>query len=75
MQPRFCVHIFVYRRRAVTIPPACQINSHAPISVNFMMAVINVFYLFPDLRFLGIIIRLPAFPVVITGIGTEFKPP
>ena len=39
------------------------------------MAVIDATDLLLNLRFLGIIIRLPVFPVVIVGIRADPQPP
>ena len=53
---------------------ACQINGHASVSVHTIVLVVNL----PDLRlypgFLGIVIRLPVFPVVIVSIRANIQP-
>lgn len=73
-QSHFCVHIFVYGNRAVMTASACQIDSHGPVSGHSVMRMVNI----PDLRFccffLGIIIRLPVFPVVVISVWTYRKP-
>lgn len=55
--------------------PARQINGHGPVSGHPVMHMVN----FPDLSFysffLGIIIRLPVFPVVVISIRVDAKPP
>ena len=58
----------------VIISSACQINCHTLVSVNSIMAVIEVPDPCHNLRFLGIIIRLPVFPVVVIDIRIYFQP-
>ncbi len=60
---------------AIAVPPALQIGSHTAVPVYSIVAVVDFFYLFLDFLFLGIIIRLPVFPVVIVGIRADPQPP
>ena len=53
---------------------ASQINSHASVSVHSIVLVVNLPDLRLYLRFLGIIIRLPVFPVVIVSIWANIQP-
>ena len=60
---------------AVTVSPALQIDRHAAVAVNAVVAVIDLIDLPLDFRFFGIIIRLPVLPVVIVCIRTDPQPP
>ena len=60
---------------AVVVSPALQIGSHTAVSVYSIVVVVDFFDLLLDLLFLGIIIRLPVFPVVIVGIRADPQPP
>lgn len=75
IQLHFCIHVFMYGNRAVMIASTCQINSHGPVSGHPVMRMVN----FPDLCFysffLGIIIRLPVFPVVVISVRADAKLP
>ena len=75
IQLHFCIHVFMYGNRAVMIASTCQINSHGPVSGHPVMRMVN----FPDLYFyrffLGIIIRLPVFSVVVISVRADAKPP
>ena len=53
---------------------ACQINGHASVSVHTIVLVVNLPDLCLYLRFLGIVIRLPVFPVVIVSILANIQP-
>ena len=53
---------------------ASQINGHASVSVHSIVLVVNFSDLRLYLRFLGIVIRLPVFPVVIVSIRTNIQP-
>ena len=75
MQTQFPVHVFMDCCLAVTVPPALQIDSHTAVPVYSIVAVADLFNLFLDFLFLGIIIRLPVFPVVIVGIRADPQPP
>ena len=59
---------------AVAVPPALQIGSHTAIPVYSIVAVVDLFDLFLDFLFLGIIIRLSVFPVVIVSIRAAHQP-
>ena len=59
----------------VTIPSAFQTGCHAAVSVCSIVAVADLFSLLFGFCLLGIIIRLPMFPVVITGIWSYLQPP
>ncbi len=74
MQPQFRIHIFMDCHLAVAVPPAFQIDRHAAVSVYSIVAVVDLFNLFLDFRFLDVIIRLPVFPVVIVGVRADFQP-
>ena len=67
-QPHLCVHVFMDGRHAVAVSCPLQIYSHAAVAVHSIMAVIDAANLFLNLYFLGIIICLPMFSVVIVGI-------
>ena len=60
---------------AAAVSPALQIGSHTAVPVCSIVVVVNFFDLFLDFFFLGIIIRLPVFPVVIVGIRADPQPP
>ena len=75
IQTQFPVHIFMDCCLAVAVPLALQIGSHTAVPVYSIVAVVDFFYLFLDFLFLGIIIRLPVFPVVIVGIRADPQPP
>ena len=75
MQAQFPVHIFMDCCLAIAVPPALQIGSHTAVPVYSTVAVVDLFDLFPDFLFLGIVIRLPVFPVVIVGIRADPQPP
>ena len=59
----------------VTIPSAFQIGCHAAVSVYSIVAVVDLFNLLFGFCLLGIIIRLPVFPVVIVGVRADSQPP
>ena len=63
------------RRTAVAVPAAFQISCHTAVTVHTIMAVVDIPDLLLNLCFLGIIIRLPVFPVVIVGIRADPQPP
>ena len=60
---------------AVVVSFTLQIGRHAAIAVNTVVPVVNLINLLPDFCFLGKIIRLPVFPVVIVGIRADPQPP
>ena len=74
IQPHLLIHILMDGYRTVMEAFASQINGHASVSVHSIVLVVNL----PDLRlypgFLGIVIRLPVFPVVIVSIRANIQP-
>ena len=75
VQAQLLVHIFMDSRAAAAVTSAFQISRHAAVTVHAIMAVVDIPDLLLNLRFLGIIIRLPVFPVVIIGIRADPQPP
>ena len=73
-ESKFCIHIFMNRNGTVKIAFAFQIDCHTPISVNSIVSVINLLDLCLYFCFLGIVIRLPVFQVVIICVWTDCKP-
>jgi len=65
----------MYGCGTITISSACQIDCHAPVAVNPIVTVIDIFNLRQNFCFFGIIISLPVFTVVVIGIWTYGKPP
>ena len=53
---------------------ACQINGHVPVSVHSIVLVVNLSDLRLYLGYLGIVIYLPVFPVVIVSIRANIQP-
>jgi len=74
-QAQFRIHIFMDCRPAVAVPPAFKIGRHAAVSVYSVVAVVDFFNLLLGRCFLGIVIRLPVFPIVIVGIRADPQPP
>jgi hypothetical protein len=58
-------------RAAVAVPSAFQISRHPAVTVHTIMAMVDIPDLLLNLCFLGIIIRLPVFPVVIISIRAD----
>ena len=56
------------------ISPTFQIDPHTAIAVNAVVAVVYFFNLPLNFCFLGTVIRLPVFSVVIVGIRTDSQP-
>ena len=56
----------------VAFPP--KVNGHAPVTVNAIMFMINLTDLFLNRCFLGIILRLPVFPVVVVSVRIDTQP-
>lgn len=56
------------------ISSACQINCHAPVPIDSIMDMVDIPDLCHNLRFLGKIIRLPVFPVVVIGSRIYVQP-
>ncbi len=75
MQGQFGVHIFMDCCLPIAVPPALQIGRHATVPFYSIMVVVDLFNLLLSLLFLGVITRLPVFPVVIVGIRTVPQPP
>lgn len=73
-ESQFTIHIFMYGCPAVSASLAFQINSHATVAVNAIVAMVDFHYLRQDLCFFSIIIRLPVFPVVVVCVWTDFEP-
>ena len=74
VQAQFLVHIFMDSRAAVAVPSAFQISCHTAVTVHTIMAVVDIPDLLLNLCFLGIIIRLPVFPVVVISIRADAQP-
>ena len=74
-QTTFSIHVFMYGCRTVILSPARQIDSHTPVTIDPVVAMADIFNLRKNLWFLGIIVLLPVFTVVVIGIRTDFKPP
>ena len=60
---------------AVAIPFALQAGCHAAVAIDAVVPVVDFICLPLDFCFLGAIIRLPVFPVVIVGIRADPQPP
>lgn len=73
-QSQLRIHILVYRCRTIGISLPNQVGSHPPISVHSVMAMVNFFNFRHNLFFLGIIICLPVFPVVVISVWTDPQP-
>jgi len=74
MQPHLSVHIFMDGSGAVAVSFTLQIDRHGTVAVNTVVPVVDFIYLPLNFCFLGVIIRLPVFPVVIVGIRTDPQP-
>lgn len=57
------------------ITSALQIYSHAPIADRAIVGVIDFTDLIQNFLFMGIVTRLPVFPVVIVCVRPDIKPP
>ena len=75
MQTHLRVHIFMDGSGAVAVSFTLQIGRHGTVAVNTVMPVVDFIYLPLDFCFLGIIIRLPVFPVVRVGTRADPQPP
>ena len=62
-------------RQAGAVSFLFQIHAHAPVTINSLMIMINDVYGLQNLCLMGIVIRLPVFPVVIVGVWTNAEPP
>ena len=74
VQTQFPVHIFMDSCAAVAVSSAFQISCHAAVTVHAVMAVVDIPDLLLNLCFLGMIIRLPVFPVVVISIRADSQP-
>ena len=74
VQAQLHVHIFVDSRAAIAVSPAFEISCHAAVTVHPVMAVVDILNLLLNLCFLGIIIRLPVFSVVVISIRADAQP-
>ena len=70
-----CIHIFMNSSGTVKIALSFQVDFHTSVSINSIVGMINLLYLRLHFCFMGIIIRLPVFPVVIVGIRADLQPP
>ncbi len=71
MQPQSPVHILMDSSRAVAVSFTLQIGRHAAVAVNAVVSVVDLFDLLLDFCFLGVMICLPVFPVVVVGIRAQ----
>ena len=55
--------------------PTGQINRHAAVSVYAIVAMVDFCNLLLGLGFLGVIVRLLVFLVVVVGIRADSQPP
>lgn len=74
MKPLFRAHIFMNGRRSVAVTVPSQIDCHAPVTINAIVFMADFPNLRQNLRFMGIIIRLPVFPVVVISIWINIQP-
>ena len=74
MKTQFHVHIFMDGRRAVAVTFPSQICRHAPVTINAIVFMVDFLNLCQNLRFMGIITRLPVFPVVVICIWIDLQP-
>jgi len=58
---------------AVNVSAAFQIYPHAAVAVDAVVAVVDPLNLLMDCCLLGIVVRLPVFPVVVIGIRAELQ--
>ena len=74
IKTHFHIHVFMYGCGAVSIALTGQIDCHAPVTVNAIVLMIDLVNLSFDFLFMGIIIRLPVFPVVIVSVRIDVQP-
>ncbi len=74
IQPQFRIHIFMDGRRTVVVTFPLQVDCHGPVTVYPVMLMVDFFYLCQNIGFVGIIVRLPVFPVVVIGIWIYLQP-
>ena len=58
---------------AVAISAAFQINPHAAVAIDAVVAVVDPLDLLMNFCLLGIVVRLPVLPVVVVGIRAELQ--
>ncbi len=68
MQAHFRIHIFMDDNGAIDVSFALQIGRHAAVTVNIIVAVVEIIYLLLDFCFFCVIICLLVFLIVIVGI-------
>ncbi len=59
----------------VGVSASFQINPHAAVAINAVMAVVDLLYLLMYFCLLGIVVCLPMLPVVVIGIRADSQPP
>lgn len=74
MKAQFSIHIFMDRCLTVVVPPAFQKDRHVAVLLYSIVAAADLFNLLLGLCFLGVITRLPVFPIVIAGIRADRQP-
>lgn len=67
-QPKFCIHVFMYRCKATVITLLFQVGRHTAVAIYTVVAVINILNFRLDFRFFGIVICLSMFLVIIVSI-------
>lgn len=70
-QSQLRIHILMYRCRTIGISLPLQVDSHPSVSVHSVVAMVDFFNFRHNLCLLGIIIRLPMFPVVVISVWTD----
>lgn len=73
-ETKFCVHIFMNSGITVKMTFTLQIDFHAPVAVNSIVRMIYFPNLCLDFGFMGMIICLPVFPVVVISILAYTQP-
>ena len=71
---QFYIHVFMDGQRAVVIAPAGQIDGHAPIPIHAVVLMVDFLNLCFDFLFVGIVICLPMFPVVVVCVRINVQP-
>ena len=61
-------------RRAVVVAFAGQIDRHAPITIDTIVLMVDFANLSLDFFFMGIVICLPVFPVVVVCVRINVQP-
>ena len=65
----------MYCRKTIIIAFALQVYRHAPVTDGTIVFVIDFIDLILNFLFMGIVTRLPVFPVVIVCVWADAKPP